>query len=100
VSKLIDLSRVRKHPVVIDNWLVVRDGRVIGTRGVVSEYTQRVIAGSARDNRISVAELHRALIAYAATFGDPGDYIVTCGQVIRWWRRQKRQNTGFARIAA
>jgi hypothetical protein len=100
MSEVTHIRREVKRPVsTIGNWLIVSGDRVVRTRVYNAEYMRRVIEGSAKENRMSVAEMHRALIAYARHFGDPGGYIVTCQHAILWWRRQKRANQVYRRAA-
>jgi hypothetical protein len=74
-----------RDPIVIGGWLTVRNGRVIGTPLWGMKDTRDIIQTSARENRVSVAEVDQALIAYAAAFGRQD--IVFTGDVIDWWRK-------------
>jgi hypothetical protein len=84
--KIIDLSKEVKHPVKVPGgWMIVERGRVTPVHDKDRENMRRIIKVSARENRISVAEVHAAIIAYAMEFGEPEN----CAQAIAWWRQTK-----------
>ena len=89
MSRITDLSREVKFPVfTVDDWITVRRGRVIWINGPAAGHETHIIVGSAKENGVPVAEMHAAIIAFALLHGR--EDLVTCGKIIRWWRRQRK----------